>query len=118
MNFNYLVPKFECELSRRNSYYLASFLYRDIPPYIKEAESKLILFKKQVNKWLLEINIHSVICMLSALTCSFILVSSMFILQVKKDAPMVGLIWWLNIFPIYLTTILVLPTPEVNHKQY
>ena len=49
-------------------------------------------------------------------TCNLTRVSSTVNLQVKNDAPIVGLMWWLNILPIYLKTMLVLPTPRTHHK--
>ena len=49
-------------------------------------------------------------------TCNLTRVSSTVNLQVKNDAPIVGLMWWLNILPIYLKTMLVLPTPTTHHK--
>ena len=49
-------------------------------------------------------------------TCNLTRVSSTVNLQVKNDAPIVGLMWWLNILPIYLNTTLVLPTPRTHHK--
>jgi hypothetical protein len=78
-------------------------------------------YPKPCNKNILKLNvfigtIHSTTYEYgSKCTCNLTRVSSTVNLQVKNDAPIVGLMWWLNILPIYLKTILVLPTPRSTH---
>ena len=79
-------------------------------------------YPKPCNKNIMKLSsfIHTRHCITyeygSNCTCNLTRVSSTVNLQEKNDAPIVGLMWWLNILPIYLKTMLVLPTPR-THKN-